>query len=110
MARSLLSSHSRLPPSDGSCRDRGLASSRLSITSYADNAFLEELGRRILTARNLRGLSRKALSQASGISQAYIGLLESGRGNISIVLLRRVSQATATPLADLIPSASPRRR
>lgn len=108
MPRSLLTSHSQLHPSNDSCGTGRLAPPRLSIAPQPDNAFLEELGQRVLTTRNLRGLSRKALAQAAGISQTYIGRLESGRGNISIMLLRRVSNAMATPLTDLIPSANAR--
>ena len=76
----------------------------------ADLIFLEELGQRVMAARGLRGMSRKTLAQTSGISERYIALLESGRGNISIVLLRRVSNAMAIPLIDLIPSGKAHRR
>jgi XRE family aerobic/anaerobic benzoate catabolism transcriptional regulator len=77
------------------------------MIQHSDTVFLEELGQRVLTARSLRGLSRKTLAQASGISERYIALLESGKGNISIVLLRRVSNAMAIPLTDLIPTGKP---
>jgi XRE family aerobic/anaerobic benzoate catabolism transcriptional regulator len=57
--------------------------------------------------RGLRGMSRKVLAKVSGISERYIAQLESGKGNVSIVLLRRVSNAMATHLEDLIPSSDP---
>jgi XRE family aerobic/anaerobic benzoate catabolism transcriptional regulator len=76
----------------------------------ADTIFLEELGQQVMTARGIRGMSRKTLAQTSGISERYIALLESGRGNISTVLLRRVSNAMAIPMIDLIPSGKPHRR
>ena len=53
--------------------------------------------------RALRGMSRKVLAKVSGISERYIAQLESGKGNVSIVLLRRVSNAMAAHLEDLIP-------
>jgi XRE family transcriptional regulator, aerobic/anaerobic benzoate catabolism transcriptional regulator len=55
--------------------------------------------------RSLRGMSRKVLAKVSGISERYIAQLESGKGNVSIVLLRRVANAMGTHLEDLIPSA-----
>src|ERR1700742_511333 len=70
-----------------------------------ETAFLEQLGQRVRTMRALRGMSRKVLAKVSGISERYIAQLESGKGNVSIVLLRRVSNAMATHLEDLIPSA-----
>jgi XRE family aerobic/anaerobic benzoate catabolism transcriptional regulator len=47
------------------------------------------------------------LAKVSGISERYIAQLESGKGNVSIVLLRRVSNAMAAHLEDLIPSGEP---
>src|ERR1035437_9731264 len=72
-----------------------------------ETGFLEQLGQRILTMRALRGMSRKALAQVSGISERYIAQLESGKGNVSIVLLRRVSDAMGAHLEDLIPATEP---
>lgn len=54
--------------------------------------------------RGLRGMSRKVLAKVSGISERYIAQLESGKGNVSIVLLRRVAQAIGAHLEDLIPT------
>ncbi|MEA2884510.1 MAG: family transcriptional regulator, aerobic/anaerobic benzoate catabolism transcriptional [Bradyrhizobium sp.] len=69
--------------------------------------FLDQLGQRVRTMRALRGMSRKVLAKVSGISERYIAQLESGKGNVSIVLLRRVSNAMGAHLEDLIPSAEP---
>ena len=57
--------------------------------------------------RALRGMSRKVLAKVSGISERYIAQLESGKGNVSIVLLRRVSNAMGAHLEDLIPASEP---
>ena len=70
-----------------------------------ETEFLEQLGQRVRTTRALRGMSRKVLAKVSGISERYIAQLESGKGNVSIVLLRRVSHAMGAHLEDLIPDA-----
>jgi XRE family aerobic/anaerobic benzoate catabolism transcriptional regulator len=72
-----------------------------------ETLFLEQLGQRVRTMRALRGMSRKVLAKVSGISERYIAQLESGKGNVSIVLLRRVSNAMGAHLEDLIPTAEP---
>ncbi len=72
-----------------------------------ETGFLEQLGQRVRTMRALRGMSRKVLAKVSGISERYIAQLESGKGNVSIVLLRRVSNAMGAHLEDLLPSADP---
>lgn len=79
----------------------------MTETSDPESGFLEQLGQRVRTMRALRGMSRKVLAKVSGISERYIAQLESGKGNVSIVLLRRVSDAMATHLEDLIPAADP---
>jgi XRE family transcriptional regulator, aerobic/anaerobic benzoate catabolism transcriptional regulator len=72
-----------------------------------ESGFLDQLGQRVRTMRALRGMSRKVLARVSGISERYIAQLESGKGNVSIVLLRRVSNAMGAHLEDLIPAADP---
>src|ERR1700692_1361975 len=80
-----------------------------SMTEHLDpeTGFLEQLGQRVRTMRALRGMSRKVLAKVSGISERYIAQRESGKGNVSIVLLRRVSNAMGAHLEDLIPAAEP---
>jgi XRE family aerobic/anaerobic benzoate catabolism transcriptional regulator len=72
-----------------------------------ETGFLEQLGQRVRTMRARRGMSRKVLAKVSGISERYIAQLESGKGNVSIVLLRRVSHAMGAHLEDLIPASEP---
>jgi XRE family aerobic/anaerobic benzoate catabolism transcriptional regulator len=79
----------------------------MTETPDPETGFLEALGQRVRTMRGLRGMSRKVLAKVSGISERYIAQLESGKGNVSIVLLRRVSNAMGAQLEDLIPVTDP---
>jgi len=79
----------------------------MSDANDPESDFLEQLGQRVRTLRSLHGMSRKVLAKVSGISERYIAQLESGKGNVSIVLLRRVSNAIGAPLEDLIPINDP---
>ena len=76
-----------------------------SRSGDAEAGFLASLGARVRHLRAMRGMSRKVLSAASGVSERYIAQLESGQGNVSIILLRRVALATGARLEDLIPGA-----
>src|SRR5271167_2555760 len=78
------------------------AESGVPAAPAPDRAFLAELGQRVRKMRALRGMSRKALAAASGVSERYLAQLESGDGNLSIVLLRRVARATGAPIEDLV--------
>ncbi|MXW92284.1 MAG: helix-turn-helix transcriptional regulator [Rhodospirillaceae bacterium] len=66
------------------------------------DAYLAGLGERVRAARARRGMSRKVLSRASGVSERYLAQLEAGKGNISIGLLRKVAEAMSVPLGDLV--------
>jgi len=68
-----------------------------------EDRFLAALGQRVRGTRALRGMSRKVLSHTSGLSERYIAQLESGHGNVSIILLRRIAQAMGTRIDDLLP-------
>ncbi|MGY6536485.1 MAG: helix-turn-helix transcriptional regulator [Pararhodobacter sp.] len=57
------------------------------------DSLLERVGERVRAARERHGLSRRALSEKSAVSQRYLAQLEAGDGNISIALLHRVAQA-----------------
>jgi len=87
---------------DSSSAEGSGRASRATAREDADEAFLVELGQRVRRMRALRGMSRKVLAKVSGISERYIAQLEGGQGNVSIMLLRRVAEATGAPLEDLV--------
>ena len=65
--------------------------------STEDTRFLVELGGRVRDLRERRGMSRKVLARASQVSERYLAQLETGNGNISVMLLRRVAAALGVP-------------
>ncbi len=65
-------------------------------------AFLLRVGERVREARARRGMTRKLLARDSGVSERYIAQLESGQGNISILLLRQIAQAMNLSADDLV--------
>lgn len=64
----------------------------------AIQAFIRKVGERVRRARGERGVSQRALSEASGVSLRYLAQLESGSGNISIALLYKVAVALKRPV------------
>lgn len=72
------------------------------------NAYLQQLGERVRTMRNRRGMVRKALAQKACISERYLAQLEAGRGNCSIVLLRRIACALGVAVEELVCDRPPR--
>ncbi|OAN77623.1 transcriptional regulator [Jannaschia sp. EhC01] len=60
------------------------------------------VGDRVRGARTARGMSRRVLSEVSGVSPRYLAQLEGGEGNISIGLLFRVAEALGVSMEMLI--------
>ena len=69
---------------------------------HGTSAFLQRLGERVKEERARRGMTRKILARDSGVSERYLAQLESGQGNISIVLLRALARALDVPLESIV--------
>jgi XRE family aerobic/anaerobic benzoate catabolism transcriptional regulator len=63
--------------------------------------YLSLIGNRVRDLRARRGMTRKILARDSQVSERYLAQLESGEGNISILLLRQIAQALDTPVESL---------
>jgi XRE family transcriptional regulator, aerobic/anaerobic benzoate catabolism transcriptional regulator len=68
----------------------------------AGQGFIQAVGARVRTSRLRSGLSRRALAEASAVSQRYLAQLEAGQGNISIGLLKRIAEALDEPMERLV--------
>jgi XRE family transcriptional regulator, aerobic/anaerobic benzoate catabolism transcriptional regulator len=73
----------------------------LSLQQQED-AYLARLGERVRAWRTEHGMSRKALALASGVSERYLAQLEAGRGNISVLLLRKLARAMGVAVERLV--------
>jgi len=65
-------------------------------------AFVAKVGEEVRRARERKGLTRKRLSELSGVSLRYLAQLEAGEGNISIALLHRVAAALDARVEALV--------
>ena len=54
---------------------------------------LKSLGDRVRQARARRGMTRKQLARDSGVSERYLAQIETGQGNISVLVLRQLAKA-----------------
>jgi XRE family aerobic/anaerobic benzoate catabolism transcriptional regulator len=80
----------------------GAPPSTLQREDQAEAAYLGRLGDRVRAWRAAHAMTRKALALASGVSERYLAQLESGRGNISVLLLRKLAQAMQVPVEVLV--------
>jgi XRE family aerobic/anaerobic benzoate catabolism transcriptional regulator len=84
----------------------GFASVIVHSDAEGDGAFLTAVGDRVRELRARRGMTRKILARDSGVSERYLAQLETGQGNASLGILRRVARALDVPLESLIADAS----
>jgi XRE family aerobic/anaerobic benzoate catabolism transcriptional regulator len=68
----------------------------------AEHEYLRAIGERVRATRARRGMTRKLLARDSGVSERYLAQLETGQGNISILLLRQIAAALDTPVEALV--------
>jgi XRE family aerobic/anaerobic benzoate catabolism transcriptional regulator len=70
-------------------------------TQSTEEYFLSCLAKTVRAARSRKGVTRKQLAQEAEVSERKLAQLEMGEGNISIVLLRRITNALNISLNDL---------
>ncbi|MGH8263922.1 MAG: helix-turn-helix transcriptional regulator [Steroidobacteraceae bacterium] len=76
-----------------------------SAGQESDSAFLAAVGRAVRDRRMQQGMTRSDLSKTADVSERYLAQLETGEGNASIVLLRRVAAALGARVGDLLDSS-----
>lgn len=69
-------------------------------------AFLRDLGSRIRDRRTARGLTQMQLGEQCELHRTFIGSVERGERNVSILNLRTIARVLRVPLAELFADAS----
>jgi XRE family aerobic/anaerobic benzoate catabolism transcriptional regulator len=77
------------------------------VEAFDDAEFLLFVGKKVRDARSRRGMTRKMLAQEADVSERHLAQLELGEGNVSIILLRRITTALNIPLADVFTMDKP---
>lgn len=71
-----------------------------------DRDFLRALGLRIRDLRTARGLTQAALAEQCDLHRTFIGSVERGERNVSILNLRLIARALHLPLEQLLKNSS----
>ncbi len=67
----------------------------------ADKIFLTSIAQSVRAARSRRGMTRKQLARDADVSERLLAQLEMGEGNVSVVLLRGITDALNISFGDL---------
>ncbi|HEY1927931.1 MAG TPA: helix-turn-helix transcriptional regulator [Caulobacteraceae bacterium] len=83
-----------MPVNPAKLKDEGVGSAR--------DPLLVVIGERVKALRARKGMPRRALSAAAGVSERHLANLETGVGNVSVLLLDQVAKALGRPIAELL--------
>ena len=67
-----------------------------------DKAFLRDLGDRVRDRRTELKLTQQELGDRCGLHRTFVGSVERGERNLSILNLRQLAAALRIPLAELL--------
>lgn len=67
-----------------------------------DSQALHVFGTRIRRLRQQRGLSQEGLAEASGLHRTYVGSVERGERNISLVNILRLAMTLSADAGELV--------
>jgi transcriptional regulator with XRE-family HTH domain len=74
--------------------------------SHAGDKVLRNLGDAIRRSRAARGLSQEALAVDAGLDRSYVGGIERGEHNITVMNLKKISVALGVNMSALLAAAS----
>lgn len=70
-------------------------------TLISSQNLCESFGQRLRVVRKTKGLSQETLASIAGLDRTYIGGVERGERNPSLVNLGRIANALGMSIADL---------
>ncbi len=71
------------------------------MPSARDAKIQKNFGERLRSLRVARGLSQEALAHACDLDRTYIGSVERGERNISLINIHIIAAALGIPVAEL---------
>jgi transcriptional regulator with XRE-family HTH domain len=71
------------------------------MANIDDKRFLRQLGERIRSVREERGLTQQQLGDRCKLHRTFIGSVERGERNISILNIRLMAHVLRVPLSEL---------
>jgi transcriptional regulator with XRE-family HTH domain len=67
-----------------------------------DGHFLRKLGRRVRERRQARGLTQQLFGDHCRLHRTFIGSVERGERNLSVLNLRQIAKVLRVPLSELL--------
>lgn len=75
---------------------------RICVKSKIDHSLLAIVGKRIRDLRKKRGVSQEAFAEMCELHRTYIGAVERGERNITLLTLESIANALSVKLSELL--------
>lgn len=72
------------------------------MSEESKQAIRKTVGQTIKNLRQVKNISQEELATLAGVHRTYIGMVERGEKNVTIVTLHRLSEALGVPPAELL--------
>jgi transcriptional regulator with XRE-family HTH domain len=72
------------------------------MSNLDDQRFLRDLGKRLRNRREAQGLTQAQLAEKCNLHRTFIGSVERGERNVSILNLRLLARMLRVPLGALL--------
>jgi DNA-binding XRE family transcriptional regulator len=81
---------------------RRVAILTINLLYVVEKSELQQFGDRVRTLRKERGLSQEQLAERTGLHRTYIGGIERGERNVSLINIVRLAKALEVSPSDLL--------
>jgi transcriptional regulator with XRE-family HTH domain len=65
---------------------------------------INKFGRRVREVRIKNNLSQEKLAEKAGLHRTYIGMIERGEKNITLINIEKIAKALQVPISELLRS------
>ncbi len=72
-------------------------------TVHSDQTYLKHLGKQIRKIREDKGWSQEHLAFLCGLHRTYVGAVERGERNVTVLNLKKIANALEIPVAYILP-------
>ena len=66
------------------------------------SSILKKFGKRVRAERTKKGISQERLGEIAKVHRTYIGMIERGEKNITLINIEKISKALNVPIKNLV--------
>lgn len=72
------------------------------MSSESDQYILQRFGQQVRTLRQRKAMSQEELAARAGVHRTYIGMIERGEKNVTIISMMKIATALDIEISELL--------